>query len=214
MRSGPAGDDDASTPRAHLVSTAVRLSYLSVGWGLVSGTWAIVAGLLAGSLGVLGLGLNVMADVVGSVTLIWRFRVEQSAGDAERAERRAAVVIACALGFEALFLLVQSVRHLATHAVSSESLAALLAAAASVVVLVPLGLTKRKVGAALDSRALQGDGSLSLIGAGLAALALLGLLLVHGLGWWWADPAVGLLIAGVAGTEGWRVFLARGSLES
>lgn len=65
--------------------------------------WALVAGILAGSLGVLGLGLNVMADVAGSVGLVWRFRVEQrGSGHVEGAERHAPSVLAAGFGVVAL----------------------------------------------------------------------------------------------------------------
>ena len=47
---------------------ALLLVTVSVTWGLVAGMWSITAGLLAGSLGVLGLGLNLLADVAGSAT--------------------------------------------------------------------------------------------------------------------------------------------------
>jgi divalent metal cation (Fe/Co/Zn/Cd) transporter len=64
--------------RQALVQRAILLSVVSVVWGLGVGTWSITAGLLAGSLGVLGLGLDVVADVVGSASLVWRFRRERS----------------------------------------------------------------------------------------------------------------------------------------
>ena len=44
-----------------LLRRGLRLSIASVAWGSVSAGVAITAGLLAGSLGVLGVGLNVVA---------------------------------------------------------------------------------------------------------------------------------------------------------
>jgi hypothetical protein len=63
--------------RQRLVARALTLEYLSISWGVASATWSMTAGLLGGSLGVLGLGLDVAADIAGSIGLVWRFRVEQ-----------------------------------------------------------------------------------------------------------------------------------------
>jgi hypothetical protein len=68
---------EADPPRHELLAKALALSYISVFWGAAAGAWAVVAGLLARSLGVLGLGLNVLADVAGSIGLVWRFGIEQ-----------------------------------------------------------------------------------------------------------------------------------------
>jgi divalent metal cation (Fe/Co/Zn/Cd) transporter len=56
----------------------------------------------------------------------------------------------------------------------------------------------------MASRALQGDGTLSGIGAATSLLALTTLLLCHILGWWWADPGAALIVAAIAGAEAWH----------
>jgi divalent metal cation (Fe/Co/Zn/Cd) transporter len=68
-----------------------------------------------------------------------------------------------------------------------------------------LGRAKLRVAAALPSVALRGDGGLTLASAALAAATVTALILNAGLQWWWADPAVALLIATALGTEGVRV---------
>jgi divalent metal cation (Fe/Co/Zn/Cd) transporter len=74
-------------------------------------------------------------------------------------------------------------------------------AAASVAVLPPLSLAKRRTADHLGSRALHGDSVLTAMGAVLAAAALLGLAATRVLGWWWADSAVALGIALILGRE-------------
>jgi len=205
-----ARDGDLDPARGPLLARALALSYFSVAWGLVAGAWAITAGLLAGSLGVLGLGLNVLADVAGSIGLIWRFGVERN--DPERgihAEARASIVVASALGLVALTLTVASINDLLSHSVPEHSLLAMSSAGVSAIVLAPLGWAKYRTGRLLDSHALMGDGTLSGIGAALGALALLGLLSEQFLGWWWADRATALCVAAVASTEAIRVIRAR-----
>ncbi len=203
-------DGDVDPARHRLLVRALRLSYFSVAWGLVAGASAITAGLLAGSLGVLGLGLNVLADVAGSIGLVWRFGVER--GDPTRglqAEARASIVVATALGLVAITLTVAAINDLLSRSVPEHSLFAMVSAGVSAVVLAPLGWAKYRTGRRLGSHALMGDGTLSGIGAALGVLAVLGLLAEQALGWWWADRVTALCVALVASTEALRVIRMR-----
>lgn len=59
----------------------------------------------------------------------------------------------------------------------------------------------------LGSQAVVADSTQTLLCTYLSGVLLLGLALNATLGWWWADPVVGLAIAGVAANEGreaWR----------
>jgi divalent metal cation (Fe/Co/Zn/Cd) transporter len=56
----------------------------------------------------------------------------------------------------------------------------------------------------MASRALQGDGSLSIVGAATSLLALVALALNDTLGWWWADRAAALVVAAIAAAEAWQ----------
>jgi divalent metal cation (Fe/Co/Zn/Cd) transporter len=56
----------------------------------------------------------------------------------------------------------------------------------------------------MASRALQGDGALSGIGAATSLLALAALALYHVLGWWWADRIAALIVAAVAAAGAWQ----------
>jgi divalent metal cation (Fe/Co/Zn/Cd) transporter len=188
----------------------LRLSIVSIVWGVGSGVWAITASLGSHSLSVLGLGLNLAADVTGSVFVAWRLRGElHGRHEGERAERVASFAVASALFLLALFLAVEALIHLHSHDLPRPGIATLAAAGASLVVLTPLGLAKRRVGAALPSPALRGDGSLSLIGATVAGLAFLGLLTDRVLGWWWADAVAALIVAAIATFESSRTLRSR-----
>jgi divalent metal cation (Fe/Co/Zn/Cd) transporter len=196
--------------RQALVQRAILLSVVSVVWGLGVGVWSIAAGLLAGSLGVLGLGLDVVADVVGSAALVWRFRRERSEPKAaEQAEARASVAVVAALLITASVLIVASVQALAGGTAPDNSVSAMLSAGVSALVLAPLAIAKHKVGTELSSSALKGDGTLSGIGASLGVLALVALLTNRYLGWWWADRVAALGVALIALIEAQRVLRNR-----
>jgi hypothetical protein len=76
--------------RAGQVTAALRLVWISVGFGLLSGTASVITGLHGQSLSVLAIGLGVLADVTGSAALIWRFAAERrQPGQSPAAEVRA-----------------------------------------------------------------------------------------------------------------------------
>jgi divalent metal cation (Fe/Co/Zn/Cd) transporter len=208
-----AGDTDPRRDR--LLAVALRLSFFSVAWGAASGGVAVTVGLLDGSLGVLGLGLNVLADVIGSAVLIWRFRAElHHAAGAERVEARAAVVVASALGTVSVVLAFTAIRALVIGSQPDSSTLGMVTAGLAVVVLAPLAHRKRRVAAELGSRALRGDGALSGLGAAVALLALAGLLLDRSFGWWWADRVAALVVATIAGAEAVRAVELRDKLAA
>jgi divalent metal cation (Fe/Co/Zn/Cd) transporter len=188
--------------RHPLLKRALEFSWLSVGFGLLSGSVSVGSGIAEHSLGVLAAGLSVLADVIGSVVLIWRFRTERTAPHrASEVEERAALCVAITLGVIAVVLAFESIRALIAGTHPGSGSLTVISAAVSIVVLMPLAFAKRRVAVELGSHALKGDSTLSAIGASTAILALVGLLLDHLFGWWWADRVVALAIAAVAVIE-------------
>lgn len=188
--------------RGPLLRRALRLSWASIGFGLISGSVAVGSGIAEHSLGVLAAGLSVLADVTGSIVLVWRFRSERSdPARAARVEELAALAVATALGVIALALAFESINALVAGSHPGSSALTVTTAAVSIAVLAPLAYYKRATATLLRSHALRGDSTLSAIGAGTALLALVGLVLYDALGWWWADRLVALVIAAVAGIE-------------
>jgi hypothetical protein len=196
---------EASSDRGTLITAALRLVVLSVVFGLASGVISVVTGLGQHSLSVLAIGLGVLADVSGSAFLIWRFQAEQiRPAQAEVQEARAAVVVATALAMVSIVLAAESLTALASCTRPGTSDITLIAAGISLAILAPLAYAKRRLGRRMDSRALQGDGTLSAIGAATSLLALAALALNNTLSWWWADRVVALAIALIAAVEAWH----------
>jgi divalent metal cation (Fe/Co/Zn/Cd) transporter len=195
-------------PREHFLSRALALSWLSVCFGTMSGVVSIVAGLSAHSVGVLASGLSVLADVTGSIVLIWRFRIERvDPHRGELVERRAGYAVAATLVIIGVVLAFDSIRSLLDASHPDSSLLAILTSGVSICVLFPLAYAKRLVAVALNSHALKGDASLSAIGATTALLALIGLLLFKAFGWWWSDRVVALVIAVAAAAQARAVLI-------
>jgi divalent metal cation (Fe/Co/Zn/Cd) transporter len=77
----------------------------------------------------------------------------------------------------------------------------------SVIVMPVLGIAKSRLAEQIGSAATKGEGRQNVLCAYLAGALLVGLVGNAAVGAWWLDPAVGLLIAGVAvkeGVEAWR----------
>jgi divalent metal cation (Fe/Co/Zn/Cd) transporter len=196
---------DAHLTRQQQLTRALWLVSASVTFGLVSGSISLITGLHGHSLGVFAVGLGVLADVIGSATLVWRFRAERHRpGQSAVHERRAAVIVAAALAVVAVVLTAESVSALASGSRPGTSAITLIAAGVSLAVLAPLAYAKRRLGRCMASRALQGDGTLSGIGAATSLLALAALALNGALGWWWADRVAALIVAAVAAVGAWH----------
>jgi divalent metal cation (Fe/Co/Zn/Cd) transporter len=196
--------------RQQQVVGALKLVTISVVFGLLSGAAAVTTGLQDRSLGVLAVGLGVLADVTGSAILIWRFRAERRhAAQSGLAELRASAVVAGALGLVAAVLTIESAIALASGTRPGSSGITLVVSAVSLVILAPLAFAKRRLGRQMGSTALQGDGALSGIGAATSLVALIALGLYHALGWWWADRVAALVIAVIAAAEAWNTWPRR-----
>lgn len=172
-------------------------------WSLVAGTASVAVGIGAGSTALIGTGTDVMADMLSSVVLIWRFRAELHGGHpAHRVERRAHIAALLALLAVAAGVATASIAKLISGSGATVLLAGVITAAASALVLPMLGMIKLRVASSVPSPALRTDALITFVGAATAALALIGLLLTRSLEWWWADPAAALVIAGLAATAG------------
>jgi divalent metal cation (Fe/Co/Zn/Cd) transporter len=199
---GPSGP----ASRAALVESALRLSYFTIAWNGVIGGFALVVATAADSLALAGFALNALLDSSASAVLVWRFRRERRDPQAaERLERRAQAFIAGAMLIIALYISFEGTRALLTASHPDESLLGLVIAGVSLLILPWLGRMKLRVASALPSRALRGDGVLTLAAAALAAITLVALLATEVLGWWWADPVAALIIAGSLAVEAIRV---------
>jgi divalent metal cation (Fe/Co/Zn/Cd) transporter len=205
----PSTAADPQLSREQLLQRALRLSWASIAFGLVSGVVSVASGIAEHSLGVLAAGLSVLADVMGSIVLVWRFRTEKTAPHrAERVEELAAYAVAASLGIIAVTLAFESINALIAGSHPGSSTLTIVTSAVSIVVLAPLAYLKRQTAIQLGSHALKGDSTLSAIGASTALLALIGLVVYHAFGWWWADRVVALVIAGVAVLEAYTLLTA------
>jgi divalent metal cation (Fe/Co/Zn/Cd) transporter len=192
--------------RAALIASALRLSYFTIAWNGIIGAVALGVSSVTDSLALAGFALNALLDSSASAVLVWRFRKERSDPDlAHRVERRSQGIIAVAMLVVALYVGSEALRALNDGSHADDAPLGVVIAIVSLVVLPFLATRKLRVASALPSRALRGDGVLTLAAATLAAITLVALLATARLGWWWADPVAALLIATALAVEATRV---------
>jgi divalent metal cation (Fe/Co/Zn/Cd) transporter len=166
---------------------------------------AIAAGVVAGSIALIGFGADSLIEALAGFVVLWLFtgtRVESHS-----AERRAQQLIAASFFVLAAYIGVESTRTLLSGHHPDPSLVGIGLAAFTAVTMPLLAYAKRDVGNRLHSSAAVKEASQTTLCAYLSVALLVGLLANALAGWWWADPAAALFIAGVAlkeGRESWR----------
>ncbi len=194
-----------SAQSASLERRALRLEYATVGWNTLEAAVALAAGIAAGSIALVGFGLDSAIEVFSASVVIRQLR-----GASEARERRALRLIGLTFFALAAYVGFESLRDLFTQSRSEASVPGVVISAAALIVMPTLAWAKRRTGKALGSRTILADAAETLFCAWLAAATLAGLLLNATLGWWWADPAAGLVIAAFAIKNGREAFEGEG----
>jgi divalent metal cation (Fe/Co/Zn/Cd) transporter len=174
------------------------LEYASMAWMTVEAAVAIISGILASSIVLIGFGLDSVIEFFSAAVVVWQLRGTVS----EERETRALRLIAVTFFALAAYLAVESITDLISQHRPGQSAAGIAVTAAALVVMPLLALAKRRTGQQLGNQALIADAAESAFCAFTSAAALLGIGLNAWLGWWWADPAAALVIAGLAVKEG------------
>ncbi len=189
--------------RSRLGRRAQLLAGASVAWNSAEAVIAITAGTVAGSAALVGFGLDSVVEVSSGLVILWQFRHRLP----ESREQSALRLIALSFFALAAYVASDSVRALVAGAEPDVSRVGIALAAASLTVMPFLSWAQRRTGRALHSNAVVADSTQTLLCTYLSAVLLGGLLLNATLGWGWADPLAGLVIAAVAlkeGRDAWR----------
>ncbi|WP_083208502.1 cation transporter [Mycobacterium malmoense] len=182
------------------------LAWASLLWMCAEGALGLWQGFAAGSIALIGWALGSAVEGLASVIVVWRFTGSRTLS--ETSERRAQRGVALSFWLIAPYIAVESVRSLLTGARPQTTFIGIALTAVAVVLMPLLGSAKRRLGTRLESRATAGEGTQNYLCAAQSAAVLLTLTVVAVWpGGWWLDPAVGLVIAGLAvreGFEAWR----------
>jgi divalent metal cation (Fe/Co/Zn/Cd) transporter len=187
---------------------ALWVSYAAVCWSVLAGSASVAVGIQSRSTALVGTGADVLADMLSSLVLIWRFRGElQRRHPSDAVERRAHRVSSIALIIVAVGIAATGAVRLVSGGGASADSAATIAAAVSLVVLPVFAIAKYRIASTIPSAALRMDGHITFVGATMAAITLVGLALTAMLGWSAADSIAALgvaLVAAATGLQGLR----------
>ena len=189
--------------RTALGRRAQLLAAASVVYNTGEAVVAITAGVAASSVALVGFGLDSIVEMSSGLIILWQFRHRMP----ETRERQALRLIAVSFFALAGYVTFESLRSLAGGVAAAHSTVGIALAAVSLIVMPFLSWAQRRTGRQLGSTTVVADSKQTLLCTYLSAVLLLGLLLNSTLGWWWADPLVGLVVAGLAVKEGldaWR----------
>lgn len=182
---------------------AQLLAGTSVTYNAIEAVIAISAGLVAGSVALVGFGLDSVVEVSSGLIILWQFRHPLP----ESREQKALRLMALSFFGLAAYVTFESIRALVGAQQPESSPVGIVLATVSLGVMPFLSWAQRRTGRALGSNAVIADSTQTLLCTYLSAVLLAGLVLNATLGWWWADPIAGLIIAAVAvkeGREAWR----------
>ncbi len=187
-----------STPIAHL-REGRRLEYLTIAWNAVEAIVSIAAGLMAGSTALVGFGVDSVIESGSGGVLLWRL---QESSDHEMREARALRWVGVTFLALAAWVSLDAIGSLLEREAPSASYVGIVISALSLIVMPWLAHKKRRVAAAIGSRALQSDSRQTSLCAYLSAILLIGLLMNALLEWWWADSVAALAMVPIIVHEG------------
>ena len=179
-----------------------RLEYFTVVWNTVEGVVAVVAGMIAGSISLVGFGIDSFIEVTSGSVLLWRMSVDSDVHRRKLNEKRALRIVGGCFLLLAVYITYDSISDLGLKRAPEESIAGIILACVSLVVMPILSRAKRKVGRALGSAAMHADAKQTQFCTYLSAILLAGLLLNAIFGFWWADPVAALIMVPIIAKEG------------
>ena len=188
--------------RLVLVRRGRWLSAATLAYNCLEGVIAILVGLGAGSVALVGFGIDSGIEVSASVVALWRLSADAEPLRRARVERMSHRTIGCLFLALALYVAFDAVHALLRHAAPEASVTGIVLAIVSLVVMPYLARKKRRIGAALGSRALMSESAQTSLCTYLSAILLGGLLLNAVVGWWWSDPVAALLMVPIIAREG------------
>jgi divalent metal cation (Fe/Co/Zn/Cd) transporter len=178
----------ASRPE-RLLRHGQALEGLTLAWNVAGVVVLAVAAVRARSVALAGFGLDSLIEIGASTVVLWEL-----SGRSEERQRRALRLIAVAFLALAVYVAAQALVAFATGHRAASSPAGITWTAVTAAVMFALAVGKGQVGRRLANPVLIAESRVTLVDGLLATAVLLGLALNARAGWWWADPAAGLVL--------------------
>jgi len=174
---------------------------------VIEATAALLAGVMAHSVSLVAFGSDSVIELVSGGALLWRLYIEASraaSARVEKAEHTASWIVGIGLIALALYIAAASIRALLLREGPETSPLGIAVTAVSSVLMPLVAAVKKRIGRRIGSRALESDGSCSMVCAYMSWIVLGGVLLTALLRWWWIDAAASLGLIYFVAHEGWE----------
>jgi divalent metal cation (Fe/Co/Zn/Cd) transporter len=188
--------------RRKLLDRGRRLEVFTVAWNSIEGIVSIAFGVAASSIALIGFGVDSVVETSSGLILLWRLKGGRDREAEQRVEAIALRLVGGSLLALAAYVLYEAGGSLLHREAPEASPPGIVLACLSLIVMPVLAREKRRVGIALDSRALEADSFQTSICMYLSAILLGGLLLNAVWGLWWADPVAALAMVPIIIREG------------
>jgi cation diffusion facilitator family transporter len=180
-----------------LFRTALLLEYFTVGYNIIEAVLSIFFGNAASSIALISFGLDSVVESLSGSVLIWRLRSHGRIPEKKEkeVEERAKKFVGATFLVLGTYILFESVQKLVGHEISQPSLIGMVIAIFSIVIMPVLAWRKQVVGTQIGSKALIADSKETMVCAFLSVALLIGLGANYFLGFWQADPIIGIVIS-------------------
>jgi divalent metal cation (Fe/Co/Zn/Cd) transporter len=190
-----------STERTKQLRHGRKLEYFTIGWNIVEAGVAIGAGWFAGSIALVGFGVDSLIESLSGSVLLWRLF---SPAHDESREKTALKFVGISFLILAAYVAFEAIKSLLVREPPEASFVGIGLSIASLIIMPLLARAKRLSASKLGSRAMKADSRQTDLCAYLSAILLGGLVLNALFGWWWADPAAGLIMVPIIAREGFE----------
>lgn len=190
---------------------ALLLEYATIAWNVGEAVLTIILGSVAGSLALISFGTVSVVEVFASSVVVWHFRSE-GVDNATRTTRALRLIAAAFIAL-AVALAVAAINDLASGRRAGESPWGIAYLAVTALVMFSLANLKRRTASYLGSAPLMSEATVTFLDGVLSTTTLAGLALNAYVGWWWADPLAGLLVAVAAANEARETWEEAGAID-
>lgn len=179
-----------------LYRKGLALEYFTVIYNICEAFFSIFFGSLSNSIALVGFGLDSVVESLSGIIIIWRLKKHGFLDEEEEfeIEKKATKLVGVTFFILGFYVLVESIRKLIFVEKSDPSLAGIIIALASLLIMPFLYYQKNSIGKKIGSKALVADSKETLACAFLSLPLLLGLTSNYFFGLWQADSIVCIII--------------------
>ncbi|HQT44657.1 MAG TPA: cation transporter [Candidatus Micrarchaeota archaeon] len=183
---------------------ALFAQYVLLIYNILEAAVSLFFGSAANSIALVSFGLDSLVESASTIIVTHRLRAAGKVSEKkeEDYEHRAFRLVGYAFIALAIYVAVESVRKLVMHEIPQASIAGILIAVVSIVVMPIMAKYRHDIGHEISSNSLVADSKQTMLCAYMSVALLVGIGLNLLFGWWWADPLSGLVIAALAFIEG------------